>query len=429
MAAVVVESANQNTEQTGTDTTYVNVPGAQTGVLANGVDYLVFHGMSMASGTSSAEGFGRLVLGPSATDASTTEFNEGIGEGLGTGAFYAGGRCQGIARVTGNGTDVLKYQAHVSVGTWYAGAASIQAMSTAELTENTDFFWDETANTSTLTDLGTTMTDLLSTSFTLPDAGDYAVFMSVERGYDATAAAGEDAIVRAEVNSIAAPDSDATTYAENWWDEFEDDTVVDTWVLQTVQSLSAGSNTFAIRGRSADAANTTSWRRARILVIRLDSFDQYAVTSFAAGSANGQALTNDTTLTDLTNMDPSITPNQTEDVLCLAMIPWRATNSIAARMNLRDDSGGTNLVELSGYATHNNDAQSAQFLPALATSVPASVARDFKIQFQASAAFNIVAVGRNEADSAAAETHFLLLSMTVPDAASDQPAVQCGAVW
>ena len=56
-------STTQNTDQTTTSSTYVDVSGTETGILANGVDYAVFFRCNIANQTGGQSGDARLVFG------------------------------------------------------------------------------------------------------------------------------------------------------------------------------------------------------------------------------------------------------------------------------------------------------------------------------------------------------------------------------
>lgn len=421
----LILSTTQNTDQTTTSSTYVDVSGTETGALVNGVEYAVFFRCNIANQSAGSVGDARLVFG-------TTEIMKAAAESASPNESFSGDQVQGVAVVTGNGSDTLKFQflADGGSGTAVAGAASIVAIPLDTLTEGTDWFYDQGSDTPV--NLNTTATTINTATFTIPDNGNYIVISCCETSFDAGSGVADAARVQMSIAGVAPrPDPDDLIGGFNQ-KEWEDDRDVFTWCLMKVQSLVAGSNTFVISGASRDVSGDVNGRRGNILVLRAASFDQLQFSDTVAAAAEGTSTTA-ATYQDVTDLDVSYTPNQVEKALVLGFVPTVSSDVIDSTvLQLQNVTDAVNYLTDAGQRQNDGGLDSGAdnpvvFLPALATGLTVA-AKTFRVEVRATNAGDTAGAGRNQDDTAACDSTLLVLSMEGIEAGpvGEQPAIFFG---
>lgn len=429
MVALAILSTEENTEQTTTSSTFVNAGGSsQTPVLANGVDYFVMYRASVANDISGSIGRGRIVLGPSGTDASTTVLGLCNADSANLNQANTGGQVQGFCRITGNGTDVLKFQIRAATDTTRIGSMSIVAIPLDQLTEGVDYFFSGTnSGTDEVTNAAVrpTYTTQRSATFNLPDDGDYLVLMSSE-GRPQGGSSAEAAIFRPSIaGTVPSPDPDVADYQYEW----ESNADRRNFAVAKIANLSAGSNTFEMLVASRNTA-VSDYRRSRIAVFRVASFDQLTGTNVAAGGTEGLS-TASSTYVDASDLDTNYTPNQAEDVVILGS--WTlVSNSIfdPPQCRIRNATDGINHNGGAGCIQNNasvtSGADNSVVFGVATENLGTTATRTYKAQAREPGGFATVYLGRNRTDGASSEASLILWSMEATPLETDQPAVFFG---
>ncbi len=173
--------ASQDTEQTTTSLTFVDA-NCETAALDTGVDYLVIYAGNLGSNSTSDTGMQVLFGGTKIAGAGFAK------SALGTfgDVHYNSAYLHGIYKVTGNGTDTVKFQfKSIAATTAYAGAMSITCIPLDDFTENTDWFYAENTNSDGFDVLNASTTDpasvsLLSSTFNSMGVGNWIFLWSSE---------------------------------------------------------------------------------------------------------------------------------------------------------------------------------------------------------------------------------------------------------
>jgi len=219
MASITPIIATQDTEQSTSSSSPTDA-SCTTSALANGVDYLVRYTANIGGDNTSTVPAIRLVHG-------SDVLADVAAEGRGLSNHWDSCQCQGYAKVTGNGTDTLKFQFWSTDGNYcFAGAMAIVAIPLTDLTENSDY-WHSGTNSATyeVSGASTSWETLRSQAFTLPDAGDYLVLMSAEGQPSNSGNSNERMRLRWLVDStyLCPTDVGGVGNSEEWEDN------VDTW--------------------------------------------------------------------------------------------------------------------------------------------------------------------------------------------------------
>jgi hypothetical protein len=343
MANITPIIAIQDTVQNTAQTTWQDA-SCETSALADGVEYLVIHCGNMGGDATSAEIEAQLLLG-------STQIGYGASEGRGTSNNFDGGQINGYKRVTGNGTDTLKYQFDVitSGDTAYIGAMAIIAIPLTELTENTDF-WHSGTNSSSneVTNASTSGETLRTYSPTLPETGDYLILMSAE----CTPGSGGTAYgLRASADGTDICQTDTSTYG--WREEYETDT---DWMNQawcTMETLSSGSRTFLMRCASYTSA-TADFRRSNIWTFKKSAFEQIVQNKFSTGISDTSS-----TYINWSASDQAINPTEQSYIVALGYAVGRTSTYASPVIELYNATDTTSHRTESGeyindYGTGND---------------------------------------------------------------------------
>lgn len=386
--------ATQDTTQNTTSQTYVDV-ACETSELEDGVEYLVIYRASTGGSDTDAKPEMQLLFG-------ATTLAEVASEGRGLGQHWDSTQCSGFCRVTGNGTDTLKFQLRSidALDTVYAGAMKIVAIPLTEFgTEDSDFFEDGTnSGTNEVTNAATgSWTTVRTVNFTLPETGDYLVLMAVE-GQPGDSVNTTAAMVRFR--------GDGATLGSEFHQEWED---ADDWFsFQYVglHNFSSGSRTFAVECQSRSAAET-DYRRSRIWVINKSRWDQIIETTDTTG-----ATTTSGTFVDFTGLNTTYTPNQDEFVVVLGHTVAGCSTTNSAPLQLRNNTDGTNTNVNAGEYENDNgfDADRDQVPSLLATSEQIASAKDYRVQYRAEA--GTAAVGKNPDNTAGVQSNLIVWGLT-----------------
>jgi hypothetical protein len=432
MATLTTLSVALSTTVTTTSASYVNAAGTATGVLGSGVDYLVFYRASIANDGSGFEGAARFALGPSGTNVATTVLGEVISESMAPNLAEDGTELQGVCRVTGNGSDVLKMQLAAPGGsTARIGGVSIVAIDLTPLVEGVDYFFDGTnSGTNEVAGAGGTFGTLRSVNFSLPDAGDYLVFMSAEAIPNASGGSSSDAAQLQPSVAGTTPSPDPNQ-ADGYYRAWAADVDVNSHCFMKLLNAAAGSNNFALNCRSRSAGNS-DFRRSRIAVLRAATFDQVVNTEVAAGNPAAGTTTTSSSYVDVPDMDTTYTPNQAEDVIVFSYCTLGADARFdPVGTQLRNDTDGVNLVSgmgerpnAGGYVT---GADVLTTFCAAVETLGTVAARTYKLQLAdiGGAGFP-VAAARDRIDADSSEAAMVILSMEFTPSGGDQAAVFFG---
>lgn len=267
--------------------------------LASGVDYLVMYCGQVGTNTGAAGRRGQLRF-VAGTELAFVQSHRSPLTSTDPGDMHNGPRCQGYTIVTGDGVSPMNFQTAVGSGDeitneWYAGALAAIAIPLTGFVEGDDYFKDVTNGTTLQLENAPTgsFSDVVSATFTIPDDGDYLVLMSCEGAYHSSS--GANAMqMRFEVDSVDIAEVDAGG-GEGFQIQAHDSTAqhFHGWAWAQLETLTAGSHTFRIRGSSRGSA-TSDFRRGRIIVLRAKSFgtmvqgqnakrDNYTGTTYKRG--------------------------------------------------------------------------------------------------------------------------------------------------
>jgi hypothetical protein len=405
MAAIVPITARQDTPQTTGSGTYVTANCA-TAALANTVEYLVLYRGNCANNDAADSGQLRLRHG-------TTVIAEMSSESQGVNHSGTGDQCQGVLKVTGDGTSTLNFQFRNTDGisdTAYAGSMSIVAIPLTSLVSGTDYFFSGTSSsTAEVTNAAVgSWTTLRTVDFTLPSTGDYIVIMSGE-GFPSNAGdTGNALMVRYRVNGAEAFGPGETEFQKEW----EANIDVYSFAFCGVENLTSGVKTFAIECMSRGTAEA-DYRRSNIAVIRAGAFDQVKQVRDTTGATQTGA-----TFVDFTGLNNTYTPNQTEDVVVLGAAVQRAqTNQCLSQLLLGATARNVDAgAELNDHAaTSDGDNMSTFWCTA---DLAVASAKTYKVQYRNRSGANSTAIGKARNESTAAQSNLIVWGMTLATAAN-----------
>ncbi len=404
MASITPITASQDTEQSTGSTSYVSA-NCETAALADGVVYFIAYRGNAGGSDTSAEPSLRLLHG-------STTIGEMRAEGRGLSNHWDSSQCSGYTVITGNGTDTLAFEMAAPLGsnTTFAGAMSIKAMPLTDLVLNSDYWFSGTdAATLEVTDATVDGWDTQrGLDFTLPDDGDYLVFMSHEAAPSDIGATANAALSRFRVGG--------TTIGSEYLHEWEDNTDFSSvQIAQLVTGLSAGDVAFEIEvGSRVDAE--ANFRRSRIVVFRAASFDQIVQTIDTSGQTTAS-----TSMVDFTGLNTDFTPNQEEYVMVLGHVVAGLSTTNACTLQIRNNTDAANFNVDAGEYENDNGFDSArdQKPTLLVHTEQISVLKNYRMQFRAVA--GTAAVGRNPDDTGGVRSSLIVWGLTTVDAANPQP--------
>ncbi len=264
--------ASLDAEQTSNSTSFADV-GCETAVLADGVEYLViysanigndanqtvtsalYHGAAMLS---SAQGRWSVMIPPSYDN------------------FYNGTTHNGIVRVTGNGSDTVKFTLKTGFGsvTSLIGAMGIVAVPLDRYTEDTDYFYSGTTSSAWELENPATWTTIRTETWTM-DAGDYLFLFAVEGGAPNGSITG--ASIRYRVGGTV------LGVASDWLNQGVAWCIAGTCAAHLVNIPVGGSVTVDIQGVSTRADDWADFRRSHIFAIKSGLFESITSTQDTVG--------------------------------------------------------------------------------------------------------------------------------------------------
>ncbi len=351
MTALTVVSDHNNTEESTTSSTWADTAVSIAGSsLLDGVDYLVLYTASIGGSTVSAVPFARLQFG------STVIANVGgTGSSSGTPNHCRSICISGYYIITGNGLDSLQFQkARTVIGTGYIGGQSIIAIPLDDLVENTDYFQTtQNGDTAVITSTSTTgqNQDLISLVKTT-EAADYLVLASGE--ILAGNAVGANAKIRLDIDGgnkkidMLCNDNINQHYAG--------------WSYAKIHTFTAASHNIAIEGQANGSGSAVrSWRRGRIILIKIASFDQLVSTSDNTVDTVGTNWTS----TEVSNSHV-YTANQTEDVVVIGNLMAARKQAFRYTLTfLRDNTSGLEWSKYIGVDHTLDDTTEVNSLTAI----------------------------------------------------------------
>jgi len=328
MAAVTMLVANENGTVTSVNSTWTDCASIAAGSFTAGRKYLIIaNGLIQCQGGASEHHI-RLVHGTTPTVFPDAEgiYDPGIGAADGRATW------QYMTIWTQPGTaELVKIQIlrEASTANVTSGLTQIQCVDLTDLTENTDYWFNEVT-----ADYTTTTTPTAQAAVTLTPNGtdDFWVIGNIVDALPANIADGTD--FRCQLfESVGA----TTAPLLDW--EAEDIDVGDEQRAACLQRVwaapSAASRTWSVR--PYHAGGTFSVLSSRIFVLRLNKFDQHAIVYTAASDAPTASPTWETEAT------VSATPNVTGDWFYLASVI--CTNPGAAKMRLQHNNSGSFVSE------------------------------------------------------------------------------------
>jgi hypothetical protein len=343
--------ASQDTIQSTTSTALVNV-GCETPPLSAGVEYVIFYSGLVGALQRNRDvelvcTYGSTVIGRANLRTSD--------QGTTTSGSMLGGFCSGFYKVTGDGSNSVKFQHRgiLSSTNVRTGPLSIVAMPLNDLAEGEDYFYiQQNGDTPTLTDaLELAFQTVVSGSFNIPVTEPYLVLMSVE-GTEDTGVFDRFFRTRFLQNSTvlkdvkSGPDYKDSTEGEEYHSVS----------FARVVTLNSGLQHLVVEGRSANTAvatlNTADFRRGRIFAFRKSTFEQIVdtnTTSIKTVSATSFGDVN----SPFSALDTTYTPNHSEKVILLTSLSTTYTSvNSSAQLALRDDTAGVN--HRSDFGMHNH---------------------------------------------------------------------------
>lgn len=409
MASITPIIATQDTPQNDNTDTWVDC-NCETSALANGVDYFVAYYGNCGSDSTSAVPLMRFVFG-------STVIGDTGDEGRGNDGHWDNSECTGYAKITGNGTDTLKFQMNSNGYTVYTGAMHIMAMRlTGYITEGVDYWYSGTNDSGNeVSDASTTWETLRSQAFTLPDAGDYLVFMSAEMQAGDSDSADSAWKLRFYVDTteICPTDSADEGYLEEW----EDDTGWATGKISELVNLSSGSRTFKIECASRNSTPDSNFRRSRIWVFRKASFVQMVRTTESTGTSTTQ-----TTYQDFSGLNTTFTPVQSGSYVFIVLHAiGRNSTYYSCPVQLYNDSDSTaHRVDAgeynNGYGTGSGVDINLNASPIHCGQYTA--AKNWKVQYRADG--GTAYIGRNKNDDGGVKSNLIFWELATPEVAKEE---------
>jgi hypothetical protein len=325
MAAIAHAETLETTDQSHTgDTNWTTKATLASGSFVAGGKYLILC-LAQIGGSSPSDTFGfRLAHGetPAAfTGAETTIEPAAQDDRHGYGYFT-------VFTQPGGGAEDVIFQIKTlnSTRTAYADTIHIVAIRLdADLTENTDWFYNEDDDSGAPTEHTTTFAPFASITFT-PDNADDDWLILANPSYLGDA-------VNVQVEYRVNRDSD-TEVAPLFSQEGEDTSEALTWLMHRVFTLTAASHTFAVEGRD-DATGITDHHSSRVFALRLNAFKDY---DFVWNEAEFTPTATHTSFDEIAAID--ITPSTAADFLILGYMSFDA--AVAGYQGyLRVQKGGT----------------------------------------------------------------------------------------
>lgn len=405
-------TAYQDTQQSTTSS--LTDDNCETGVLANSIDYLVLYCGNFGSSTTSNVGGIGVWHG-------STELSEGQGEGAGTNTHWASIQTQGNLIVTGNGTDTLKYRFGVGSGTGYIGSMGIVAIPLTDLVEGTDYWHSGVASSDTpeVTNTSLSGETVRIVEFTVPDAGDYIVLMSVE-GNPASSGGSASNASRVQFLLDSTTEICPTETGIGVLQEWEDNLQWDNFAAISLLNLSSGAHDFEIKGYSRSSA-IANFRRSRITLIRAASFKQVVQTRDTTGDS-----TTSSSFVDFSGLDTTFTPTDNNHIVHMTYaVPGNSSVFVTRSQLLNDTDTAAHRINAGEYNNDNGFDTNRDLVPVtMIHSQQYSTAKDWQYQFLTGSGTGVI--GKNRSNTAGIESNFVFWELETEDVIVDNPAGMLG---
>jgi len=351
MASITPLVSTSNSEQTTTtrDTLVDSTESIAGASLENGVDYLVLYSIAYGGGDQAA--------GPdtgSRTSVVVTHGENIIAKGRDESEYFyetaftmTGHNLCGSYVITGDGSNPLKVQFRCmsSGDTAYIKGSTLIAIPLDDLTENQDYFYAQQNGDTAESTAVISYVTVLEDTFSAPENGDYLVLASMEAGISSGGASTEGYAMKLLLNSV--------TQKQEFLREYEDDAAAVSFSYARIHTLTSGNNTLTLRGGPGQGTGAiTTFRRGRLFVFNLSSFDQYDTDT-----SDGETEVTDSypTYTDLLTSS-TFDPTQEEYVLVIGNVFSRTTNDNYPQVGrLKNETDTTYFGDFCSTTTHDND--------------------------------------------------------------------------
>ncbi len=289
-------NSQENTSSSSFQNSDVVISGSN---LINGQEYLIFYSVAYGGG-------GTSDLPEVTVSYGSTDIANGADEGSSSGTPEAMrvASLHGYYILTGDGTSDLRIRWRIQSGAdAYITGKSLIAIPLNSLTLNTDYWYAVQNGDASEISTTSSFTNLITSTVSLPETGDYLVLMSAE-GWTQNGSANDGEAFRTVINS--------STQKDVMVKEWENDNARRSFSYARIHSLNAGNNTFDLEVGSGKGSNSKSFRRGRIIIIKSSSFEQMVSTS------NNNDFTNTSNYSSFGNyLSQSYTPNQSEHVVII----------------------------------------------------------------------------------------------------------------
>jgi hypothetical protein len=256
----------------------------------------------------------------------------------------------GYHKITGDGSNPLKLQFRCMVAddTAYIMGSTLIAIPLDDLAEDDDYFVSvqngDTAEAST----SSADVEVLSADFTLPETGDYLVLGSMEGTISTVGDSGDGWTMYLQIGGV----TQKVAFEREW----EDDSSSVSFSYARIHALNSGSNTIRLMGGIAQGAGETyGFRRGRLIVLNMQSFDQYDDDPLLSSDSETEVTTTYPSYTTLLTAS-TYTPNQEEYVLTLGNMCTRgAWLDYSQISRIRNTTDATSLCAGISSISHDTD--------------------------------------------------------------------------
>ncbi len=329
----VVQTTNQST----TSSSYTDVSGASisSSSFTAGRKYLIYVTAAIG-GTVNSDVDAYQVLHGSTAFASSEHIGEPYDDNSGITRYYYGWFTVWTA-VSSEGIK-MQFKKDSGSGSTQIDNIHIAALEISEdLTENTDWYSNETATEDTL---DTTFGDTNDASITVSSGADEIWWVSA---YSRIRALDTGDQTESRINRDSGADVAPLISTEG-----EDTNGKRTQLMTNVYKLSSGSHTFKQESRH-DAGSAPVRTHSGIFAIRLDQFDVHT-TEAAYNEAEISPDTNNSFATSpVQALTASIQPNTTGDVFCIGYMVYDINSTIKSRARMQVDNSDQPATQTSDF--------------------------------------------------------------------------------
>lgn len=351
MASITPFVSTSNAEQS--TTTYLTLVDSTESIagasLANGVDYLVLYSIAYGGGDQAG--------GNDTASRTSVVVKHGetiIAKGRDESCFFweplisiSGHNLCGSYVVTGDGSNALKIQfrAMSANDTAYIKGSTLIAIPLGDLTEDQDYFKAQQNGDAAEQTTSSATVSVLSDTFAVPEAGPYLVLASMEAGISSGGADTEGYMMELRLGGV--------TQKQQFVREWEDNAAAVSFSYARVHTLTSGDNVFDLRGGVGQGTSAVrEFRRGRIFLFNLSSFDQYDTDT---SDSETEVTTSYSTYTDL-HTSGTYTPNQQEYVLVVGNMCCRSDAEAYSQMGrLKNETDTTYFGDFSSTSTHDDE--------------------------------------------------------------------------